>query len=62
MDIPQEESQGSQSAHPDWPFQGHIEFEHVTLRYKPSLPAALNDVSFNISAGMQVSRNSIKHV
>lgn len=55
MDIPQEESRGSLLVRPDWPFRGHIEFEHVTLRYKPMLPAALNDVSFNISAGMQVS-------
>ncbi|XP_020268555.1 ABC transporter C family member 13 [Asparagus officinalis] len=54
MDIPQEGFQGSQTAHPNWPFQGHIEFVHVTLKYKPSLPAALNDVSFNISAGMQI--------
>ncbi|KAG1326564.1 putative ABC transporter C family member 5 [Cocos nucifera] len=54
MDIPQEGLQGSQSVHPEWPMQGQIVFEHVTLRYKPSLPAALNDVSFYIAAGMQV--------
>ncbi|XP_038982338.1 ABC transporter C family member 13-like isoform X1 [Phoenix dactylifera] len=54
MDIPQEGLQGSRSVHPEWPMQGQIEFEHVTLRYKPSLPAALNDVSFYIAAGMQV--------
>ncbi|XP_058067672.1 ABC transporter C family member 13 isoform X3 [Magnolia sinica] len=54
MDIPQEELCGCNSLHPDWPTQGYIKFEHVTLRYRPSLPAALHDVSFNIAAGMQV--------
>lgn len=54
MDIPQEEQCGSVSPHPDWPSLGQIEFEHVTLRYKPSLPAALNNLSFKINAGMQV--------
>ncbi|KAL5986042.1 hypothetical protein ACLOJK_028032 [Asimina triloba] len=54
MDIPQEELCGCNSLNPDWPSQGHVKFEHVTLRYVPSLPAALHDVSFNIEAGMQV--------
>ncbi|GAB2293670.1 ABC transporter C member 13, variant 2 [Dionaea muscipula] len=54
MDLPQEDSKGSESLHPDWPFQGKIEFQSVTLKYLPSLPAALNDVTFTISAGTQV--------
>ncbi|XP_065007832.1 ABC transporter C family member 13 isoform X1 [Musa acuminata AAA Group] len=54
MDIPQERLQASQALLPDWPMQGQIEFEHVTLRYKPSLPAALHDLSFSIASGMQV--------
>lgn len=54
MDIPQEEQCGTVSPHPDWPSHGQIEFEHVTLRYKPSLPAALNNLTFKINAGMQV--------
>lgn len=55
MDAPQEELHACQSLHSDWPVQGNIEFDHVTLRYMPSLPAALQDVSFNIAAGTQVS-------
>ncbi|MQM07035.1 hypothetical protein Taro_039864 [Colocasia esculenta] len=54
MDIPQEELAGSQAPDPDWPIQGCIEFEHVILRYRPTSPAALNDVSFKIRAGTQV--------
>ncbi|CAB4303490.1 unnamed protein product [Prunus armeniaca] len=54
MDVPQEELHGSQSLHPSWPHQGQIEFQNVTLRYKPSLPAALRDISFTIEGGMQV--------
>ncbi|CAL5046453.1 unnamed protein product [Urochloa decumbens] len=52
--IPQEELQGSESPPRNWPTEGRIEFVHVTLRYKPELPPALDDVSFLIESGMQV--------
>ncbi|XP_042377107.1 ABC transporter C family member 13-like isoform X1 [Zingiber officinale] len=54
MDIPQEELQGSKSLPTGWPPQGLIEFDHVSLQYRPSLPAALKDLSFSIEAGMKV--------
>ncbi|CAK7336312.1 unnamed protein product [Dovyalis caffra] len=54
MDIPQEELRGSQSLNLDWPFQGMIEFQNVTMRYMPSLPPALHGVSFTIPGGMKV--------
>ncbi|CAA7408092.1 unnamed protein product [Spirodela intermedia] len=53
-DILPEELGGTQAPHPDWPTQGMIEFEHVTLRYRPSFPAALDDISFSILQGTQV--------
>ncbi|KAI5660400.1 hypothetical protein M9H77_29193 [Catharanthus roseus] len=52
MDIPQEEV-GMLIEH-NWPSHGEIQFQNVTLRYMPSLPAALHDVSFTISGGTQV--------
>ncbi|XP_019052127.1 PREDICTED: ABC transporter C family member 13 isoform X2 [Nelumbo nucifera] len=54
MDVPEEELLGCQSLDPDWPNQGQIEFQHVTLRYMPSLPPALRDITFTITGGMQV--------
>lgn len=54
MDIPQEQLSGHPPLDLDWPSQGLIEFQHVTMRYMPSLPAALNDVTFTIPGGMQV--------
>lgn len=54
MDVPQEELCGYHSLSPDWPFQGLIEFQNVTMRYKPSLPAALHDITFTIEGGTQV--------
>ncbi|KAJ7951988.1 ABC transporter C family member 13 [Quillaja saponaria] len=54
MDIPQEELLGCQSLNPDWPNQGVIEFQNVTLRYMPSLPAALYHITFTIAGGTQV--------
>lgn len=55
MDIPQEELRGSKILNPDWPFQGLIEFQNVTMRYMPSLPPALHGISFTIPGGTQVS-------
>ncbi|XP_030491896.2 ABC transporter C family member 13 isoform X1 [Cannabis sativa] len=54
MNIPEERLDGNHSLSPNWPYQGQIEFHNVTLRYMPSLPAALHDVSFTICGGMQV--------
>ncbi|XP_073147479.1 ABC transporter C family member 13 isoform X2 [Henckelia pumila] len=55
MDIPQEELSGrGHSLDPTWPSQGEIEFRNVILRYMPSLPPALSDVSFIISGGTSV--------
>ncbi|XP_057492486.1 ABC transporter C family member 13-like [Actinidia eriantha] len=54
MDIPREELHGSQPIETNWTRQEQIEFQNVTLRYMPLLPAALKDVSFTIAGGMQV--------
>jgi ABC-type multidrug transport system fused ATPase/permease subunit len=36
---------------PDWPQHGALEFRAVTLRYRPSLPPALNGFSYACAAG-----------
>ncbi|KOM51037.1 hypothetical protein LR48_Vigan08g186400 [Vigna angularis] len=54
MDIPQEEQTGGLYLNQDWPNQGFIEFQCVTLKYLPSLPAALCNLSFRIAGGTQV--------
>ncbi|XP_010533091.1 PREDICTED: ABC transporter C family member 13 isoform X2 [Tarenaya hassleriana] len=54
MDVPQEEISGHQSLSHDWPFEGTVEFHDVSMRYMPSLPPALNGISFTIRGGMQV--------
>ncbi len=38
----------------DWPSEGAIEFDNVTLRYRPELPCALKGVSFKVRAGERV--------
>lgn len=55
MDIPQEESCGILAVPGDWPYQGQVEFQNVTLRYLPSHPPALCDIAFTIAGGTQVS-------
>lgn len=57
MDIPHEEV-GDEQLDLNWPSQGEIQFQNVTLRYLPSLPPALRGVSFIIAGGTQVSAPS----
>ncbi|XP_011073322.1 ABC transporter C family member 13 [Sesamum indicum] len=54
MDIPQEKLTGQSLSDPNWPSKGEIQLQNVTLRYKPSLPPALFDVSFHIPGGTWV--------
>lgn len=54
MDIPQEELQGHKSLDAHWPYEGQIEFHHVSLRYMPSLPPVFRDLNFTIAGGTQV--------
>eukprot|EP01018_Ginkgo_biloba_P007386 Gb_12211 [translate_table: standard] len=54
MEVSPEELEGRIYVHPNWPMEGLVEFNHVTLRYMPSLPPALRAVSFTIHAGEQV--------
>uniref|UniRef100_A0A803MC08 ABC-type xenobiotic transporter n=1 Tax=Chenopodium quinoa TaxID=63459 RepID=A0A803MC08_CHEQI len=62
MDIPQEELCGSIATPRDWPYQGQIEFQNVILRYLPSLPPALCDISFTIAGGTQASLLFLFHI
>ncbi|XP_021906440.1 ABC transporter C family member 13-like isoform X2 [Carica papaya] len=54
MDVPQENIYGCQSLDPNWPVQGQVEFQNVTMRYMPSLPPALRNIAFTIEGGTQV--------
>ncbi|CAB3400010.1 unnamed protein product [Caenorhabditis bovis] len=38
----------------NWPPHGQINFQEVKLRYRPKLPLALNDISFEIKAGEKI--------
>ncbi|EPS57379.1 hypothetical protein M569_17439, partial [Genlisea aurea] len=55
MEIPQEtqtrEEEEEDSSSSNWPTKGEIEFRNVTLRYTPSSPPSLVDLSFAISHG-----------
>uniref|UniRef100_A0A2K6H0T0 ATP-binding cassette sub-family C member 6 n=1 Tax=Propithecus coquereli TaxID=379532 RepID=A0A2K6H0T0_PROCO len=42
------------AARPPWPRGGQIEFRGFGLRYRPELPLAIRDVSFEIPAGEKV--------
>ncbi|KAH9303626.1 hypothetical protein KI387_008030, partial [Taxus chinensis] len=54
MEVVPEEMEGNLCADQNWPKEGHVEFNKVTLRYMPFLPPALQAVSFSIRAGEQV--------
>ncbi|CAD6187498.1 unnamed protein product [Caenorhabditis auriculariae] len=48
------ETQKGVSIPMDWPSQGQINFQEVKLRYRPKLPLALNDISFQIAPGEKI--------
>lgn len=37
-----------------WPAEGRVEFQNVTMAYRPGLPPALNDVSLVVPAGTKL--------
>lgn len=38
----------------EWPAQGHVQFDNVSMRYRPELPLVLNGLSFEARAGERV--------
>ncbi|XP_067399217.1 ATP-binding cassette sub-family C member 10 isoform X2 [Emydura macquarii macquarii] len=53
-DIPIEPQEQLIQVAPDWPSQGHVEFQQVVLAYRPGLPNALDGVTFTIYSGEKV--------
>lgn len=52
---PQKDRSGSKlSVGADWLTHGSVSFSHVSARYHPDLPPALDDVSFEITPGQKV--------
>ena len=54
MDVATEELHECQLLDTEWPLHGNIEFQNVTLKYRPSLPAALCDLTCTFAGGTQV--------
>ena len=58
--LPSEESSGAQQrggVQPpprDWPRTGALDIQHLSMRYQPSMPLVLTDLSVSISAGEKV--------
>jgi ABC-type multidrug transport system fused ATPase/permease subunit len=38
----------------EWPVDGEIEFENVSLSYRPGLPLVLKDISFKVNGGEKI--------
>lgn len=39
---------------PEWPSSGYINFDNVSLRYRPNLPLVLKDLSFSVYPGEKI--------
>lgn len=39
---------------PHWPEKGHVVFQNVSMRYRPHLPASLQQISFEVPAGKRL--------
>jgi len=38
----------------DWPSKGGLKFENVTMRYRDNLEPSVQDLSFEVQAGMKI--------
>lgn len=54
MEVEGEQNNGRSIAGPEWPMQGKVEFENISLHYEPGLSPALKNVSFKIEGGSKV--------
>ncbi|KAH3761058.1 multidrug resistance-associated protein 1 [Pelomyxa schiedti] len=54
QEYPLEDSQAPQIPPKDWPSKGRVEFTGYTLQYRPTLPPALDNLSFTINPGEKV--------
>lgn len=52
-DLPQEISP-KENPPPSWPQKGHVQFQDMTLKYDPSLPAVLKNLNVEIQPGWKV--------
>ena len=55
MEVEGEQTDGMSKAGAEWPLEGKIEFENVSLCYEPELPPALRNLSFKIEGGSKVT-------
>lgn len=60
LEIPQENTEGKmeidkfKSLNPDWPDYGDIQFDNVTLKYRPNTEIVLNKLSFEVAPGEKI--------
>lgn len=47
----------SKELHPNWPHQGAIKFENLSLKYKDDADFVLKDLNFSISPGVSRAYN-----
>ncbi|GAX19080.1 ATP-binding cassette, subfamily C (CFTR/MRP), member 4 [Fistulifera solaris] len=53
-EAPLEQGKDAELLRQGWPSAGSLEYNNVTVRYRPSLPPALQAVSFKVPAGARV--------
>lgn len=54
MDIPQEKFDEGRIPEKSWPERGEIEFQKVSLKYRPNTETVLNNLSFKVQAGEKI--------
>ena len=53
-DIPQESETHTLEADGTWPNQGQVQFKNVTLKYRPTTPAVLKNLTFIVDPGTKI--------
>ena len=53
-DIPQESQTHTLEADGTWPSKGEVKFNNVTLKYRPTTPAVLKNLTFTVDPGTKI--------
>lgn len=53
-EVPQEIEEHSVTVKKEWPENGVIQFNNVTLKYRPTTDAVLKNLTFKVEPGMKI--------
>lgn len=58
-DIPPEKYNGSDTAPQQWPTDGKVDFQQVSMRYRPDLPLVLKSLTVTVEPAHKIGKRQL---